>query len=179
VRWIVSATELPRIRRRCPGCRAPRQFVCSNRFRVNANGRRIDAWLIYNCERCEDRLNAPVLERAPVASIVPARLASLERNDPAVVRAAAFDPAVLGRCGGEVIAPGFAIERTDDGLEVIAVELADPIRVRLDRLLARGLKLSRRAVSERLGRGELSIDPSDRRGPRAVVRSGLRIYTRG
>lgn len=179
MRWIVSAIELPRIRRRCPGCRAPRHFDCSHRFRVNANGRRIDAWLIYNCERCKDRLNAPVLERVPVASIDPARLSSLERNDPGAVRESAFDLAVLGRCGGEVIVPGFAITRRDDGLEVIVVELADPIRVRLDRLLARGLGLSRRAVSERLDRGELSIDPPDRRGPRATAASGQRIYRHG
>lgn len=37
----------------CGGCRRKTEFVNTGRFRVNANGNRLDVWLIYQCERCK------------------------------------------------------------------------------------------------------------------------------
>lgn len=38
-------------------------YVNTGRFRVNANGRRIDVWLIYQCEKCKHTLNLSIYER--------------------------------------------------------------------------------------------------------------------
>lgn len=53
------------ILRRCGGCGKKQAFRCSGKFRVNANGRRLDIWLIYRCEKCGHTLNVPIYERIP------------------------------------------------------------------------------------------------------------------
>lgn len=47
----------------CAGC-SQKRFVNTGRFRVNANNKRLDIWLIYQCENCGHTLNIPVYERA-------------------------------------------------------------------------------------------------------------------
>ena len=39
------------------------EFVNSGRFRVNANGNRIDVWLIYRCAKCKHSWNLTIYER--------------------------------------------------------------------------------------------------------------------
>lgn len=46
-RWIVTPQRLPAVIRRCPKCGQKTEFENSGRFRVNANGRLLDVWLIY------------------------------------------------------------------------------------------------------------------------------------
>lgn len=54
---------------RCGGCGKKMRFVCAGKFRVNANGRRLDVWLIYRCEKCGHTLNIPLCERAAPGKI--------------------------------------------------------------------------------------------------------------
>jgi hypothetical protein len=171
LRWVISALEPPRLRRRCAGCRADETYVCSDRFRVNANGRRLDVWLIYRCGRCDRRVNAPILERAPVASIDPLVLAAFEANCADAVRRFAFDSVVYGRVG-QPIDPPIAVAHIPDGHpDRVTLELADPVRVRLDRLLARELGIAR----PRLGSLILSITPPPHRGPRSLAATGMEV----
>ena len=39
------------------------QFVNTGKFRVNANGKQVDVWLIYQCEKCRHTMNLTVYER--------------------------------------------------------------------------------------------------------------------
>ncbi len=41
---------------RCGGCGKKQEFVNSGKFRVNANGNRVDVWLIYRCKKCKEFL---------------------------------------------------------------------------------------------------------------------------
>lgn len=52
-----------RVFRRCGGCGKKQEFVNSGRFRVNANGNRIDVWLIYRCAKCKHSWNLTIYER--------------------------------------------------------------------------------------------------------------------
>lgn len=47
----------------CAGCGQKKRFINTKHFRVNANGNKLDVWLIYQCERCRHTLNIPVYER--------------------------------------------------------------------------------------------------------------------
>ncbi len=52
-----------KILHKCSGCGKKMHFVNTGRFRVNANGNKVDIWLIYQCARCKHSLNLTVYER--------------------------------------------------------------------------------------------------------------------
>lgn len=54
---------------RCGGCGKKREFVNSGKFRVNANGKLVDVWLIYRCVKCKHSWNLTIYERRKPAKI--------------------------------------------------------------------------------------------------------------
>lgn len=52
-----------KILRGCPGCGGRSAYGSTGNFRVNANGRQIDVWLIYRCEKCGHTYNLAIYER--------------------------------------------------------------------------------------------------------------------
>lgn len=53
----------------CPKCDRKTHFKNTKKFRVNANGNKLDIWLIYQCENCRHTLNLAIYERQKVSSI--------------------------------------------------------------------------------------------------------------
>ena len=48
---------------RCGGCGKKQEFINSRKFRVNANGNKVDVWLIYRCKKCKHSWNLTIYER--------------------------------------------------------------------------------------------------------------------
>ena len=48
---------------RCGGCGKKQEFINSYKFRVNANGKSVDVWLIYRCKKCKHPKNLTIYER--------------------------------------------------------------------------------------------------------------------
>jgi len=140
--WTLHALETPRVPRRCPRCDAPRRFVSSGKFRLNAQKRRIDVWLVYLCPECDDRWNAPIVERAAPEEI--RGYALYQDNDPAAARSCAFS------VPGADLAVPWRVEREPQSLPLtVELRLADRMHVRLDRLLAAELGISRAEIARR------------------------------
>ncbi len=55
--------------RSCPKCGRKTYFKNTKKFRINANGNKLDIWLIYQCEECEHTFNLPIYKRQKVSSI--------------------------------------------------------------------------------------------------------------
>ncbi|NLO09124.1 MAG: DUF1062 domain-containing protein [Clostridiales bacterium] len=62
-KYISSSNESFRVIRKCSVCGKKAIFINSNKFRVNANGSRIDVWLIYQCKKCKHTYNLTIYER--------------------------------------------------------------------------------------------------------------------
>lgn len=60
--WI-KAEKSFEILHACGGCKKKQSFVNTGCFRVNANGNKLDVWLIYQCKKCRHTLNIPIFER--------------------------------------------------------------------------------------------------------------------
>lgn len=61
--WTVLPEAAPAVSRNCPGCRKKSIFKNSGNFRINANGNKIDVWLIYRCEKCDTSWNMDIYTR--------------------------------------------------------------------------------------------------------------------
>lgn len=155
VRWTLSANRFPRPWRSCARCGTQRAFECSDKFRLNANGRRLDAWLIYKCIACDDTWNYTLFERSNTRDLDPVLLSALEANDPALVSRFAYDIASLRRVvhrveefAGSVACKEIVADRpvAPKRLEIV-LAMPIPAAVRLDRLLATEFGLSRARIN--------------------------------
>jgi hypothetical protein len=177
-RWEVTPLASPRLIRHCPGCNETRPFVCAGTFRVNAHRKRLDVWLNYRCERCDAAWKCPVIERQPVAEIEPQRLEAFFRDDPLLAHRLAFDIVKTQRAPidatTEVHVKRLTVAPTIDDLAPLCIRLAVPLpcNVRLDRLLAQQLRMSRAALQEFDRRGDLRVWPPRDRALRTTIRNG-------
>ncbi len=55
--------------RNCPKCGRKTHYINTKKFRINANGNKLDIWLIYQCLECKHTLNLTVYERRKATSI--------------------------------------------------------------------------------------------------------------
>lgn len=151
--WTVRQSGLPAVVKPCPDCPGTRHRP-SGKFRVNANGKLLDVWLLLCCEPCGRTSKVPVHERIQVHSLDRARLLAYEANDPAVIRELAMSAALAAKNGYrldwtgtwelQTDAPCYSPDAPASLTVLISFELPAPVRV--ERLLVLGLGLSRSEV---------------------------------
>ncbi|AJY45271.1 DUF1062 domain-containing protein [Martelella endophytica] len=182
VRWTITPRTEPQPWIICGGCGEPRPFRSSGKVRLNANGRRLDAWLIYKCTVCDRTWNRPIFERQNVRDISPAVLEALRANDPEWVRAEAFNLAALQRKTRRIDeSDEIDIERTvlseAPAFTRVEILLSAPLPVsqRLDRLLASALDISRSQLKALWENGVLRAEPARADRLRRRISDGTRI----
>ncbi|MFC9818926.1 DUF1062 domain-containing protein [Streptomyces erythrochromogenes] len=158
--WVVAPTCLPLVLRRCHTC-ASERFRANGKFRVNANHKLLDAWLLVLCSACGDTAKLTVLERVHVRSVRPELLDRLHDNDPSLAAELLQDPVVRRR--NHISLDWDGAWRLDTGgsdhldREVIDVSIrfAARIPVRPVRLISEGCGLSRAEVERLITDGKL------------------------
>ena len=182
VTWRVTPLQPPLVRRHCSRCAGEMPFACSMKFRTNAQKKRIDIWLIYRCVACDEVWNLPIFERVGIGEIAPDAFDAIARNDPAFALRYAFDRTWLLRHGVIEEQPGVSIRKSKHGgcaftasSISIALALALPCGLRLDRLLAGGLGLTRTQLGRLHDAGLLRLTPSTRKALRNPAADGQTI----
>ncbi|QES51593.1 hypothetical protein DEJ50_30850 [Streptomyces venezuelae] len=162
--WVVTPTCLPLVRRRCPACRSGR-FRASGKFRVNANHKALDAWLLVLCTGCGDTAKLTVFERAHVRSVRPELLDRLHDNDHGLTAELLQDPVLQRR--NRIALDWDGAWRLDTGGDTggsnpsdhevidVSVRFAARIPVRPVRLIAEGCGLTRAEVDRLIAEGSL------------------------
>jgi hypothetical protein len=142
------------------------------KFRTNAQKKRIDVWLIYRCLACDEVWNRPLFERVGIGDIAPDAFDAIARNDPTLALRHAFDRTRLMRHGRLEERPEVSIRKSQEGEcaltaggLTIALSLALPCGLRLDRLLTCGLGLSRAQLDRLYDAGALRLSPATLRTP--------------
>ncbi|OOO29884.1 DUF1062 domain-containing protein [Agrobacterium sp. YIC 4121] len=182
VQWTITPRTAPQPWLACSGCGGLRAFQASGKIRLNANGRKLDAWLIYRCLMCDKSWNRPIFERENVRDISPAVLEALQSNDPQWIRAEAFNLEALRRKSQRVDEfPEFDIAKQirDDTPDwaMAEIDLMVPLQagIRLDRLLASELGLSRSMLQKLQDDGSLRAQSERSDLLRRRVKNGTRI----
>jgi len=167
--WRVVPLATPRVLRPCARCAAIRPFVSTDKFRINAQQRRLDVWLLYACVECESTWKREILARCAPEEIAPDLYRRFLANDLDTAWRCAFAP-------GERLASDGAVRVERGGGNApprrIRLRVPYPCPVRLDRLLAQELGLSRSALQRAVQSGALTIDPGAARALRRDVRDG-------
>jgi len=168
--WCVRPLQTPAILRRCARCDDKRPFVSSDRFRINAQGRRLDIWLIYRCLQCEYTWNRAIHSRIRPEELSPNQYEAYRYNDVKM----AWDAAFALRSKNMVPVDEFALDVSHTA-QHIRLSVPWPVTVRLDRVLARGLERSRSQICTALRSGFIRIEGQSSR-PSASPVDGASIW---
>jgi hypothetical protein len=164
--WVIRELRLPAIVKTCVSCRSTRHYP-TGKFRVNANGKLLDIWMLIRCEMCDRTSKIPVHERIYVQALERERLLKFQNNDPAMVRDLVMDGALAGKAAYQLDWSGTWELKTEMPprelereapvpLEVI-IRFELPVPIRVDKLLTAGLGLSRSAVRSMVDSGHIRL----------------------
>ena len=159
--WLVCPTGLPLIRRGCLSCKSAHHRA-HGKFRVNANHKLLDVWLLALCVGCGETVKLTVLERVHVRTIDPSDLTRFHDNDLELAAKVLADPRLLRRNSVTLDwDDAWTLRKTAAGVpeaEVIdtSVRFVQRIPIRLTRLLSVGLEVSRSEVQRLVADGSLS-----------------------
>lgn len=155
------------ITKSCPKCGRKTHYGNTKKFRVNANGNKLDVWLIYQCEECKHTLNLAIYERKKVSSISKEeyqrfldneeQLAEMYGRDMRLFRAnkADIDPDSLRY---DFVKRHETTENSGIG-ERILITITNPYqwKIRWEKQIAAVLGLSRSQVKGLLETGEIEL----------------------
>ena len=163
---MIRELSLPAIVKTCPTCRSTRHHP-TGKFRVNANSKLIDVWMLINCERCDRTSKIPIHERINVRALENERLVMFEKNDPAMARRLAMDASLASRAGYrldwsgtwelETDMPFCELERADPAPLEVVIRFELPAPIRVEKLLMAGFGLSRSVARRMVDTGRIRL----------------------
>ena len=159
--WRITPIDSPKLAGHCAKC-GPALFVSSKRFRVNANGSKLDVWLIYRCGRCGATWNLRVYSRVRLSVMGEALHQRFMQNDADLALRFAHDKCVLGQNGAAAVTDSFQIQVDGDIPSaypcMIILQPTMPLDVAAARVLAQKLGVSMSALKRMEQQGGLQCD---------------------
>jgi len=154
------------------------EFYCSEKFRVNAQQKNIDVWLIYKCVQCASTWNYPILSRVHTGSINKELHKKFMSNDREIAWIYAFQIEQLRKlCGGvntdiEYLIVGEPID-VEVGSVMIYLSSKYKFEIRFDKVLKEILGISRATLYQMADHGRIVINPQV--GIKSKVKEDLQI----
>ena len=154
--------------RGCPKCGVKTRFRNTKRFRVNANGNKLDVWLIYQCENCKHTLNLAIYERQNVSSLAKDEYMSFLSNDEELAERYGKNIQFFRKNKADIDFDGLnydfvklheAKESSDCG-EQILLTIHNPYQLKIhqEKQIAEVLGLSRSQVKKLVEQGEIKLE---------------------
>lgn len=162
----VVPLETPRILYDCHKCKRNTEFYCSEKFRVNAQQKSLDVWLIYKCGHCDSTWNFPILKRVHTAALNKELHQKMMNNDRELAWQHAFEVNALRRlCSGVLPNVSYVLKmenavvwRMEEGCRII-LHSQYKIELRLDKLLCEILGISRSQLLHLADSGRIATIP--------------------
>lgn len=153
--------------RNCPKCGRKTYFKNTKKFRVNANGNKLDVWLIYQCEECKHTLNIPIYERQKVSSIPKEEYQCFLSNDEQFAEMYGKDVQLFRKNKATIdfdkVNYDFVKLREtmeySDFEEQIVITVSNPyqLKIRPEKQIAEIMRLSRNQVKNLLDKGKMEL----------------------
>lgn len=170
----MEATAAPVALRPCGTCGADAEFASTGLFRVNAQKKRLDVWLIYRCATCGSVWNSAVISRGRPGSIDREELERFTGNDPVMALWCALDVGLLRRNGARRGKVAFVVEgdRPAGGEDCrVEIDGGDLAGLRLAEVLRAKLGVSRSGLERLVEAGDVSAADEPTSSPRSSVRT--------
>lgn len=158
--WEVQYLSPPEVIRHCKKCAAKTAHISSGLFRINAQQKALDIWLVYRCERCKNTWNATIFSRVHPKVVPAALLEKFTANDPSLGWKYAMDSALIKKNGGEMQPPDFVVLGPPvDLCENMRIDIHSryPSEMKISQVLRNKLGLSSKAFGVLAKSGALSL----------------------
>ena len=162
--WEVRYRSLIGVVRYCKKCSQKKKYICSGQFRINAQRKSLDIWLIYKCSYCDTTWNSEIYSRINPQSLSLERLEKFHRNDSELVRKYGMDVGFLRRNGAEVYLPDYEIigdEICIGAAKELRIVSQYPCSLKVSTILREKLSLSRKEFEKMLICGEIRSHSMD------------------
>jgi len=159
--YEIIPTETFKIMRNCSGCGSKAVYFNTNKIRVNANGKQVDVWLIYQCTKCKHTYNLPIYSRINKTRLNKAEYEALLQNDQDIVFQYGLDRVIFQKNNAVILEePAYVLKDTGKDAQGDVIRFRNPyrLRIRYDRLIADCLKISRSEAKRFLENGVLVVD---------------------
>ncbi|PWM46492.1 MAG: hypothetical protein DBX47_02370 [Clostridiales bacterium] len=158
-KWIIKPKAMPVIIRNCNKCASENKFICSGNFRINANGKNIDVWLIYKCEKCDTTWNMEILSRVKPKQIEPSLYLAFAGNDLETAFCYAFNRDILNKNKAVVSYDDipYVVLKTkfNDNDNILEITSQYDFGLRIDKLLSDETGISRTKIKELIEIGKI------------------------
>lgn len=165
--WEIKAKNSPLLIKKCSHCDSDR-FYCSDKFRMNAQKKNIDVWLIYRCVKCDNTCNITLLSRTKPDLIDKVLFHSFSMNDRKAAWKYAFSAELAGRNHLKTdydsveyeVMDNFSKEdiiRMSDAIIKIQIKCEFEFNLKLSSLLRRNFLLSSTQLRRLFEQGVISL----------------------
>lgn len=189
IEYRITPAKAYTIIRNCSGCGKKEQFISTGNFRVNANGRQLDVWLVYQCEKCKHTYNLPIFERISPEKIEKSLYQAFLSNDEEAALKYGTDINFFIKNRAEIDTERleYTVEKLDmskaeqaeagkyDGERVIVVHNPYRLPIRTDKLLPELLNISRSQLKKMIKEEKISYEGVSL-SEETVIRSRLNAF---
>jgi hypothetical protein len=158
--YEIIPTETYKIIRNCAGCGCKSIYGSTDKIRVNANGKQIDVWLIYRCNKCKHTYNLPIYSRVNRNTLDKAEYEALLQNDAQMVNQYGLDRNIFHQNGLNMLEePSYLLRDTGECAKENTITIRNPyhLRIRNDKLISDCLMISRNEAKKFLENGLLFV----------------------
>jgi hypothetical protein len=159
--WTIQPLNTFKVIRNCSKCDCKSKYSSTGNFRVNANGNYLDVWLIYQCEKCKNTFNLPIYERINPNKIPKKLYQGFLSNNKELAFEYALKKEIFSNNQVEIDSNSLEYEieifrgKRNIYESKVLVMIKNPysLYLRLDKILARQLTLSRTQVKNYMDKG--------------------------
>ncbi|RVU55849.1 DUF1062 domain-containing protein [Anaerosphaera multitolerans] len=147
INWEVEYLSSPKVIRYCKKCGHETEHISSDLFRINAQQKSLDIWLIYKCIHCKNTWNMTIYTRINPKSISQDLLNKFMKNDENLARACALDTELIKRNRVKIELPPYDIKgesidfRSDTKIKIYNPYSAN---IKVSKVLREKLSLTRK-----------------------------------